>query len=148
MSLLEVKRLNTEFKIGVGTVQAMPGQKNGGQQGHSQNKRKKRQQFRHSAALLVNCSCCRQRMPNFRSLCRDCQPAYCLAVQGAGPYSPKADAPRKGSFGMYHNKVELCGINTAQLPVLTEREKAQLLRRVKQFGLTEDDVTLVNMNDD
>ena len=33
---------------------------------------------------------------------------------------------------MYHNKVELCGINTAQLPVLTEREKAQLLRRVKQ----------------
>ena len=26
----------------------------------------------------------------------------------------------------------LCGINTAQLPVLTEREKAQLLRRVKQ----------------
>ena len=31
---------------------------------------------------------------------------------------------------MYHNKVELCGINTAQLPVLAEREKAQLLRRV------------------
>ena len=71
-------------------------------------------------------------MPNFRSLCRDCQPARCLAARWCGPYSPKADTPRKGSFGIYHNKVELCGINTAQLPVLTEREKAQLLRRVKQ----------------
>ena len=107
--------------LGVGMVQAMPGQKNGGQQGHSQNKRKKRQQFRHSAALLASCSCCRQPMPNFRSLCRDCQPARCLAARWCGPYSPKADTPRKGSFGMYHNKVELCGINTAQL-----------LRRVKQ----------------
>lgn len=30
---------------------------------------------------------------------------------------------------MYCNKVEICGVNTAQLPVLQEKEKAELLRR-------------------
>ena len=30
-----------------------------------------------------------------------------------------------------YNKVELCGMNTAQLPVLTEAEKRELLARVR-----------------
>ena len=33
---------------------------------------------------------------------------------------------KPGGMGMY-NKVELCGLNTAQLPVLTEDEKRRLL---------------------
>ena len=33
---------------------------------------------------------------------------------------------------MYYNKVEICGINTARLPVLKEEEKTGLLRRVRQ----------------
>ena len=32
---------------------------------------------------------------------------------------------------MYFNKVEICGVNTAKLPVLKEEEKNQLLRRCK-----------------
>ena len=32
---------------------------------------------------------------------------------------------------MYFNKVELCGVDTGKLPVLTEDEKTQLLRRCK-----------------
>lgn len=32
---------------------------------------------------------------------------------------------------MYYNKVELCGVNTSKLPVLKEKEKTELLRRVK-----------------
>lgn len=32
---------------------------------------------------------------------------------------------------MYFNKVEICGVNTAKLPVLKEQEKTQLLRRCK-----------------
>ena len=33
---------------------------------------------------------------------------------------------------MYSNKVEICGVNTAKLPVLKEQEKAELLRRCRQ----------------
>ena len=29
---------------------------------------------------------------------------------------------------MYYGKVEICGVNTAKLPVLTEKEKTALLR--------------------
>ncbi len=32
---------------------------------------------------------------------------------------------------MYYGKVEICGINTAKLPVLKENEKAELLKRAK-----------------
>ena len=32
---------------------------------------------------------------------------------------------------MYYGKVDICGINTAKLPVLTESEKVELLRRAK-----------------
>ena len=32
---------------------------------------------------------------------------------------------------MYNNKVEICGVNTAKLPVLTSEEKRALLLRVK-----------------
>ncbi len=34
--------------------------------------------------------------------------------------------------GMYLNKVEICGVNTAKLKVLGDREQAELLRRVRQ----------------
>ncbi len=37
-------------------------------------------------------------------------------------------------YKMYYNKVDLCGINTARLPVLKEREKTQLLRTIRQGG--------------
>ena len=33
---------------------------------------------------------------------------------------------------MYSNKVEICGVNTAKLPVLKEQEKTELLRRCRQ----------------
>lgn len=33
---------------------------------------------------------------------------------------------------MYHNKVEICGVNTSRLPVLTAREKEELLKKVKE----------------
>jgi len=33
---------------------------------------------------------------------------------------------------MYGNKVEICGINTAQLPVLKEKEKMELLREMRR----------------
>ncbi len=33
---------------------------------------------------------------------------------------------------MYYNKVEICGINTAKLPVLKESEKIELLKRAKK----------------
>ena len=32
---------------------------------------------------------------------------------------------------MYYGKVEICGINTAKLPVLTEKEKTELLKLAK-----------------
>ena len=32
---------------------------------------------------------------------------------------------------MYYNKVEICGVNTAKLPVLTEKEKTELLKLSK-----------------
>ncbi len=35
---------------------------------------------------------------------------------------------------MYYNKVDLCGINTAQLPVLKESEKARLLQTIRAGG--------------
>ncbi len=31
-------------------------------------------------------------------------------------------------MSLYYNKVELCGVDTSRLPVLTEAEKRQLLR--------------------
>ena len=34
--------------------------------------------------------------------------------------------------GMQYNKVEICGVNTSKLKVLTEEEKIELLRRVKK----------------
>ena len=33
---------------------------------------------------------------------------------------------------MYNNKVEICGVNTAKLPILTSEEKRALLLRVKE----------------
>ena len=33
---------------------------------------------------------------------------------------------------MYYSKVEICGVNTAKLKVLKEKEKAELLKRVRQ----------------
>lgn len=33
---------------------------------------------------------------------------------------------------MYLNKVEICGVNTSKLPVLTPKEKAELLKKVKE----------------
>ena len=33
---------------------------------------------------------------------------------------------------MYSNKVEICGVNTAKLPVLMEKEKMELIRRCRQ----------------
>ena len=36
---------------------------------------------------------------------------------------------------LYPNKVEICGVNTAKLPVLTEKEKTELLRRSKSGDL-------------
>lgn len=37
---------------------------------------------------------------------------------------------------MYGNKVEICGVNTAKLPVLKEKEKAELLQRIRQGDQT------------
>ena len=37
-----------------------------------------------------------------------------------------------GSEGVYSNKVEICGVNTAKLPVLMEKEKMELIRRCRQ----------------
>lgn len=36
-----------------------------------------------------------------------------------------------GGQGMQYHKVELCGVNTAKLPVLKEKEKAALLCAVR-----------------
>lgn len=33
---------------------------------------------------------------------------------------------------MVINKVEICGVNTSKLPSLTEKEKAELFRKIKQ----------------
>ena len=33
---------------------------------------------------------------------------------------------------MQYNKVEICGVNTSKLKVLSEKEKMELLRRVKE----------------
>ena len=33
---------------------------------------------------------------------------------------------------MQYNKVEICGVNTSKLKVLTEKEKTELLKRVKE----------------
>ena len=37
---------------------------------------------------------------------------------------------------MYYNKVEICGVNTSKLVVLTDEQKADLLRRTKQGDMT------------
>jgi RNA polymerase sporulation-specific sigma factor len=37
---------------------------------------------------------------------------------------------RKEAVGLQNNKVEICGVNTAKLKVLTEKEKMDLLRRM------------------
>lgn len=37
---------------------------------------------------------------------------------------------------MYAGKVEICGVNTAQLPVLNEKEKTELLRAAKSGDIT------------
>ena len=39
---------------------------------------------------------------------------------------------RIGSIFMYYNKVEICGVNTSNLVVLTDEEKRELLLRVKK----------------
>lgn len=33
---------------------------------------------------------------------------------------------------MYLNKVEICGVNTSKLPVLTGKEKQELIKKVKE----------------
>ena len=33
---------------------------------------------------------------------------------------------------MYYNKVEICGINTSKLTVLKEKEKIELLKKIRQ----------------
>ena len=33
---------------------------------------------------------------------------------------------------MYYNKVEICGVNTSELTVLTDEQKTDLLRRTKE----------------
>ena len=33
------------------------------------------------------------------------------------------------------NKVEICGVNTSKLPVLTRQEKAELFEKIKQGTL-------------
>lgn len=35
---------------------------------------------------------------------------------------------------MVVNKVELCGVNTSKLPLLREKEKEELFRRIRQGG--------------
>ncbi len=42
---------------------------------------------------------------------------------------PVAEDRRKESADMYHNKVEICGVNTAKLKTLTAEEKRVLLER-------------------
>lgn len=46
---------------------------------------------------------------------------------------------------MYMNKVEICGVNTAKLPVLSAQEKEELLLKIKQ-GDKEAEDTFVNGN--
>ena len=38
---------------------------------------------------------------------------------------------KKDTVGMYNNKVEICGVNTSKLPILSNEEKRALLLRVK-----------------
>ena len=53
-----------------------------------------------------------------------------LAILEAGPFHGPRHLQR-GRVPMY-NKVEICGVNTATLKVLTESEKMQLLRRMHE----------------
>ncbi|MEG1886604.1 MAG: RNA polymerase sporulation sigma factor SigG [Oscillospiraceae bacterium] len=46
---------------------------------------------------------------------------------------------------MYYNKVEICGVNTAKLPTINEKQKTALLKRVKQGDKSARD-ELVNCN--
>lgn len=43
------------------------------------------------------------------------------------------------------NKVEICGVNTSKLPVLTNKEKNELLTKIKQ-GNEEARTTFINGN--
>ena len=46
---------------------------------------------------------------------------------------------------MHYNKVEICGIDTSKLKVLSEKEKNELLKKVKQGDKTARD-NLINGN--
>ena len=50
-----------------------------------------------------------------------------------------------GVFFMYYNKVELCGVNTSKLKVLSDDEKKELLKKTKE-GDTEARQELINGN--
>lgn len=43
----------------------------------------------------------------------------------------RISASEKKEIEMYKNKVEICGVNTSKLKILTEREKDELLRCAK-----------------
>ena len=60
-------------------------------------------------------------------------------MPGHGAVHDKSTAVRQaaksggsGRDGMYYSKVEICGVNTAKLKVLKEKEKTELLKRVRQ----------------
>ena len=60
-------------------------------------------------------------------------------MPGQGAVHDKSTAVRQaaksggsGRDGMYYSKVEICGVNTAKLKVLKEKEKTELLKRVRQ----------------
>lgn len=44
--------------------------------------------------------------------------------------------PTPEGYGMYYNKVEICGVNTARLPTLTSLEKKELLRKMRAGDMT------------
>ncbi len=58
---------------------------------------------------------------------------------------PVAEDRRKVGSDMYHNKVEICGVNTAKLKTLTAEEKRILLERSKK-GDTEARQELIDGN--
>ncbi len=49
----------------------------------------------------------------------------------AKPLPRTVHQSQNGGGSVGYSKVEICGVNTAKLPVLTEREKTELLKRVK-----------------
>ena len=42
------------------------------------------------------------------------------------------------------NKVEICGVNTSELPLLTKQEKDELFIQIKQFKLFRSSIILLN----